>query len=140
MNLTNHIASKETKDSYYLTEILEGMLYYIPIEKPLGSMGNIHQIIYEIKPKYNLLNDFIFSTKGICPVSEKLSEVLFGLLIIKGIYYLPFVRGKGEKLKISPGFQGHIKKEILPNFSKEELKQLKEMANDYVNVALKYVK
>ena len=133
MNPTNYIASKETKDSHSLTDILKGMLYYIPTEKILGSPVYINRTIHKIKPNYSLLNDFIFSEKGISSLSQKLLDVLFGLLLIGGIYYpWPSLPHYSSILKVRPGFKKVIKEVTLLKFSKEELKQLEEITNDYI--------
>jgi len=128
------------KEEYLPMDILSGMIYYMPTEKSLGTIGDIHSRIYKIKKDYKLLDNFPFSTKGISPVSDELGKTIFDLMFLRGIYPGPFVMGKGEKIKIREGFKKYIENKVLPLFNEEELKQLKEMANDYVKVASKYVK
>lgn len=112
--------------------ILSVIFYYCPKDKKayckkwtiLGNTHEIHNAIFKLQKEYSILSPFIFSTKGICPVSNELGKSLFGLLLCHFILYTNF---HPNRLIITDEAKASIKKNALKLFNRNEKKQLKEI-------------
>jgi len=132
MNPTNHKVSKKRK--YLFHDVFSGIIYYIPEEKSLGSRLDSNIIFYELKKKYasksNLLDDICFSTDGIAPVSDEVTDALFSLTISHFLYFDP----ENGKLRKNKKANKSIEDYVILKFNKKQLKQLEMMAIDYIKI------
>jgi hypothetical protein len=94
----------------------------------IGNRREIHETMFELQKKYPILKSFVFSTKGISPVSQKLEETLFGLLLINIIFY---TNPSYQKLAINENAKVYIKKNMLKCFDDGEMEQLKEISEEF---------
>jgi len=136
MNQTNHKASEERK---YLThDVLLGMIYHIPEEESLGSIVHSNIVFHKLKQKYasksNLLEDIDFSTNGINPISNELTQGLWSLCLSHFIYLDENNKIKQiQKNKLDANKS--IEDNVIPRFNKKQLKQLEMMAKDYIEIS-----
>lgn len=110
--------------------IIAGLLSYLPTDvySIIGNRREIHEAIFELQKKYPILGSFVFSTKGISPVSKKLEETLFGLLLINIIFY---TNPSYQKLAINEDAKVYIRKNMLKCFDGEEIGQLKKISEEF---------
>ena len=94
----------------------------------IGNRREIHEVIFELQKEYPILGSFVFSTKGISPVSQNLEETLFGLLLINIIFY---TNPNYQKLAINEDAKVYIKKNMLKCFDGEEIKKLKKISEEF---------
>lgn len=114
--------------SYLPDDIIAGVLNFFPedIRYVTGDRVKVHQTISELeKEGYSLLEPFVFSTKGISPVSQVLEGTLARLLLARIISY---DNPDYYRFEIRPIARKYITANILPKFSPEEKAQLKEIA------------
>jgi len=114
------------------SDIFAGFIYYLSKNdhKVFGSRNDVHKIIFDLRKekKFNLLERFQFSTKGICPVSEEVENSLFSLLLTRIISYKnPYYR----EFEFIENSRGVIEEKIIKKFDEKQIEELQEIAKEY---------
>lgn len=120
---------KELKMPY---DVLAGIFYYLNKEnKKFGTKFDLHKKIYNLKQnqKYDLLEVFDFSTDGMFPVSGEIEDSLYSLRLS---HMITFINPYYVQIELKKKSEKVIKENVLNNiFSKDEIKELKEIAKQY---------
>lgn len=112
-------------------DIVAGVLNFIPKDTRYitGDRIKIHKTIFELqKEEYPLLKPFVFSNKGISPISQVLEGTLARLLLARIISY---DNPDYYRFKIRKVARKYIKENLMKDFSEEEKKQLEEIAKKF---------
>ena len=112
-------------------DVIFAMISLIPeeIKYITGDRIKMHQTIMNLKNKYSLLDPFIFSKKGIEPISPLLAMVVSRLIFSR---ILSYNNPDYFTFTIKEGARECIRKNITEKyFSKNEKKQLRNIADEF---------
>jgi hypothetical protein len=115
------------KDYESLDDKVAAIFYFMNLEQIPADFEAIHSAFYELKKKYKIISDIHFKLGGRFPISEDLEQTFPALMLCRIMYmdapeYRFYIIGEnGREI---------IKKNIIPQFSKDEIKELQEISKE----------
>jgi len=116
----------KTKKKYTPEDIIEAVFYLSGVQKFSGNEGALHEFFASVQPRYSILNGFVFSNKGPVPTSPLLGEVMNNLLFCRTISLTDNL----DNYMVTDSCREEVKS-ALSLFSAEEVKELREIGNEF---------
>jgi|Deesub1362B_J571_1020462.scaffolds.fasta_scaffold03345_3 hypothetical protein len=123
-NILKELRLRRTPD-----DVIAAMLSFLETEEIPADYEKIHSAINYLKNDYpELLGEFVFSKGDIYPFSKLLERVLFRL---QNGGIISTVNPDFKRCIIPANSRNYIRRNILPLFSDEEKRKLKEMSKKF---------
>lgn len=125
---------KQLKNVVTPDDIVASIFSFLTVDQIPLDVKKIHSAFYQLKQEWpKMFNQFVFSRKGYYPYSNLLETVLFRL---QNSDLINTINPDFKRCIVSKESKSHIKKNILPLFGEEEIKELAKMGQVFENLVL----